>query len=559
MIRQRIAPTPLLLGALVFFACSPAPVARPAGPIAASVPATAAHAPPSDTVAPTADADAPAPAVGCLSPEDAPGENYGGPWVSFYGPPYHGDHGPTTGPQWAFYAPGLPALSSDGARILVFAGAVSLGADPGIDVVVKRLADSKIVSSTPALDRGAFNKVHDLSPDEEAMRRAYDALKTRTIDSITRLNARLTAEGWRSLTSCRIDIASDETKPGCSMREQQIQCGSAKRLIYQEPRLDIVVLGRKTSARKTGWVAPPETVPGDPDQKVKVQGCVADAWFEPARGVAVFYMDYVCHGAGGDWCSPSPRWEVVKLPVAPSSEPPHARGSGACPQSMAAIPAGSFTMGSAVDTIDELPPHAATVDATCLDATEVTVAQYRACIRAGRCFDPEPTRLVGSDSWGLAEVEQGCNWGVPGREGHPMNCSPHAFAEEYCDWLGKRLPTEAEWEFAARGPQGQKYPWGGGEPPGGICWDTPSAGTCAVATGTADKSPFGVTGLAANVREWTSTTYARYNGCGRDGRYVVRGGDWRTIRATELRASRRDSLSPSARDSGLGFRCAMTK
>ena len=555
MIRRQLALAPLLLGALLFHACSPASVARLAGPITASMTAATAHGPASSIVAP----DAGAAESDCLSPEDAPAEKYGGPWVRFYGPPYHGDHGPTTGPQWAFHAPGLPALSSDGAHILVFSGAVSLGADPGIDIVVKRLADGKIISSTPVLDRGAFNKVHDLSPDVDAMRRAYDGLKARTVDTITRLNARLTVEGWRALTSCRIDIAGDETKPGCSMKEQQIQCGSATRLIYEEPRLDIVVRGRKTSARKAAWVAPSETVPGDPDQKVKVQGCVADAWFEPARGVAVFYMDYVCHGAGGDWCSPSPRWEVVELPAAPSPEPPHVRGSGECAQTMAAIPAGSFTRGSAIDTIDERPPHAATVDATCMDRTEVTVAQYRACIRAGRCFDPDPTRLLGSDSWGPAEIERGCNWGVPGREGHPMNCTPHAFAEEYCDWSGKRLPTEEEWEFAARGPQGLKYPWGDGKPPEGLCWNAPSGGTCAVATGGGETSPFGVTGLAANVREWTSTTYARYNGCGRDGGYVVRGGDWKTIGAAELRATRRESLSPSARDSGLGFRCVSTR
>lgn len=555
MISRTLVTLTLSLGALLFVGCTQPRLLEPAEPRAE----TGKIAVVADAGMDAAGPDAAASGT-CLSLDGPEDEGVGGPWVRFHGGPYEGDYGSTNGPHWWFGMPGLPALSRDGERILAFNRDDSLlGAEPGADLVVKRIADGTLISSRPLLDMAAFRAVHDLWPDDDGRRRGYDGLKAKVIEDTQRLNGEVTGEGWQALTRCRVDIETDETQPACSMKEQTIQCGGGVRLVYREPQLEIFVQRHRSVVRNPRWLARPVlSVEGDPDSKVEVRGCVGAAWYEPARAIIVLSLSYTCRAAG-DWCSPPGRWDVVKLRAAPPPEPPRTATSAGCEKGMMSIPAGSFVMGSADDGVDEQPPHAKKVDAFCLDTTEVTVGEYRACLNAGRCFTPDPAKLVGPGSYSAHEPDPACNWGSQGRDGHPMNCVPYVYAEEYCDWAKKRLPTEAEWEYAARGPQDFRYPWGNGDPGQGVCWNRPNGGTCAATSGVAEKSPFGVTGMAANVREWTSTPYARYNGCGRDGGQVVRGGEWKTTSAAELRATRRLSVSPTARDSGLGFRCAMTR
>ena len=121
----------------------------------------------------------------------------------------------------------------------------------------------------------------------------------------------------------------------------------------------------------------------------------------------------------------------------------------------------------------ERPYRQVTLDTFYIDRTEVTLAAYRACVEAGACTDHhlegyEPANEPMPDVNGKPRLafsreltpSPRCNWGKPGREEHPINCVSWYYARDYCTWAGKRLPTEAEWEKAARGVDGRIYPWG---------------------------------------------------------------------------------------------------
>jgi formylglycine-generating enzyme required for sulfatase activity len=174
------------------------------------------------------------------------------------------------------------------------------------------------------------------------------------------------------------------------------------------------------------------------------------------------------------------------------------------------------------------------------------------------------------------------------RAHHPMNCLDWNEAAAYCKWAGKRLPTEAEWEYAARGSGGYKYPWGNPEPSaeranacGRECvpmakrdldapWSAMYDGsdgaeaTANVGSYREGTSPFGVHDMAGNVWEWTADRYGPYQQAavkdpqGPDaGEYRVnRGGSWTTRDPSWIRAGNRDGSDPSSRFNDLGFRCA---
>ncbi|MBI3245402.1 MAG: SUMF1/EgtB/PvdO family nonheme iron enzyme [Deltaproteobacteria bacterium] len=141
---------------------------------------------------------------------------------------------------------------------------------------------------------------------------------------------------------------------------------------------------------------------------------------------------------------------------------------------------------------DERPGRMVFLDAFAIDIYEVTVAAYRQCVEAGKCTAPN---TGGS-----------CNWNTSDRAQHPINCVDWSQANAYCRWAGKRLPTEAEWEKAARGTDRRVYPWGN-------AWDATKAnvstnGTVAVGSYPAGKSPYGALDMSGNVWEWTADWYA---------------------------------------------------
>lgn len=234
----------------------------------------------------------------------------------------------------------------------------------------------------------------------------------------------------------------------------------------------------------------------------------------------------------------------------------------------------TFTVGSNLMDLtgsNDSPPFQRSVGDICVAETEVTVASYTKCVDAGICTPPAGT---GKDA--------GCNYGVSGRENHPVNCVEFPQAQTFCSWIQRRLPTEFEWEFAANGATsstGAKYPWAGAGiasfDPTRACFSTSS--TCAVGTkvrtykgvevGTAQP---GFYDLAGNVHEWTTSEPCPYpnagndQGCGSPGR-VVRGGsgfdsDGKVLRSTVRFANAKDSSSINGTYTNswyrnLGFRC----
>ena len=228
--------------------------------------------------------------------------------------------------------------------------------------------------------------------------------------------------------------------------------------------------------------------------------------------------------------------------------------SGTCPIGMVLIPAGSFLMGDADTASNEAqPPHMVTLSAFCMDLTEVTVAAYRGCTAPG-CTEPRTGTSY--------------NWGVSGRDNHPINGVDWNQSRAYCQSRGGDLPTEAQWEYAARGSDvaNHIYPWGNAAPASQLCWSgvTARSTTCPVQSYPGGNSPFGLFDMAGNVSEWTLDFYAIYtmtaaidppgptSGTDR----VFRGGSWDGSFATVVRAAYRNGYTPSNRDNGLGFRCS---
>jgi len=231
-----------------------------------------------------------------------------------------------------------------------------------------------------------------------------------------------------------------------------------------------------------------------------------------------------------------------------------------CSSNQVAIPGGTFWMGSEDGQDDEKPAHRVILSSYCMDKTEVTVAAYRACVQAGECE--------------LKEYSQLCNWGEADLEQHPLNCVDWNQAATYCAWKGGRLPTEAEWEFAARGSDGRRYPWGDEPPTAQLCWNGKENdlgtgnrhdGTCPVGQYPSGASPFGVLDMAGNVWEWTADSYGSYpkdaqrnpSRSGPDASpRVFRGGGWFSDAPSAVRAANRFGIGPGYNNNDLGFRCA---
>lgn len=230
-----------------------------------------------------------------------------------------------------------------------------------------------------------------------------------------------------------------------------------------------------------------------------------------------------------------------------------------CQTDQVEIPAGPFVRGCKPASDGqcrevEQPETTVVLGSYRIDIFEVGVQDYRQCVMAGQCSEP-----------GTGDY---CNWGEMDRVDHPINCVTWQQAQGYCEWAGRRLCTEAEWEKAARGSQGGTYPWGQQEPqcrhasfggPEGVCGD---AGTSPRASHKDGISPFGVLDAAGNVWEWVSDWYdgASYGEGGElDGPAagefkVIRGGSFASP-ATELRCAHRYAQRPDQMAVGLGFRC----
>lgn len=233
---------------------------------------------------------------------------------------------------------------------------------------------------------------------------------------------------------------------------------------------------------------------------------------------------------------------------------------------MVAVPAGRFRAGARIGPLEDTVAYHA-VGPFLLDATEVTVGAYAACVRAGRCTPAATTvRWDGLSPAERARWSEACNGERVDRADHPVNCVDWFQAQAYCAFAGKRLPTEEEWEWAARGgAAGAGYPWGEAPPADRACWsgaDAPQLGTCPVGSHPAGATPSGLRDLAGNVWEWTATRdvlFADSRGRGGTPARIARGGGWADRDPGRLAALRRVKDAPGDRAADLGFRCARSR
>jgi formylglycine-generating enzyme required for sulfatase activity len=221
---------------------------------------------------------------------------------------------------------------------------------------------------------------------------------------------------------------------------------------------------------------------------------------------------------------------------------------------MIEVPAGAFVMGSAVGSPDEGPPHRLEMSTYWIDKFEVTVAQYQACVASGACTEAGQTA--------------GCNSTRVDRSDHPINCINWEQASIYCLSASKHLPTEAEWERAARGDDGRTYPWGDDFPSlDRLNYNNFLGSTVEVGTYPLGISFYGLHNMSGNVQEWTADFYtADYyansptsdpQGPDSGTLRVVRGASWRIgIPQEVLTTTVRFAFVPGNGDSSLGFRCS---
>jgi formylglycine-generating enzyme required for sulfatase activity len=221
------------------------------------------------------------------------------------------------------------------------------------------------------------------------------------------------------------------------------------------------------------------------------------------------------------------------------------------------VPEGPFEMGSEGGYSDERPVHTVTLSAFWVDETEVTNGMYALCVQAGVCAAPRRKSSNLIDYY----------YGFEGYINYPVIFISWQDASNYCSWAGRRLPTEAQWEKAARGTDGRIYPWGSVPPDAALVnFDHNINDVTPVGAYPEGKSPYGAFDLAGNVMEWTADWYGEdyytlssaLNPQGPEtGRHrVVRGGSW-TGNATGVRSAHRFIQDPENPVFDLGFRCVM--
>lgn len=330
------------------------------------------------------------------------------------------------------------------------------------------------------------------------------------------------------------------------------------------------------------------TAPGGSGRTALVVGVIAVAI---AAGAGISFTIIKSRATTGVVPSAS----IASASVSVAAPPP------ACPVGMIRIEGGEFFMGSsdprALD--NEKPAHSVTLSPYCIDKTEVTVEAYKACSEGGKC------KVAGKENYfggfdnlkpeARSVLNGVCNINEPSAKAtHPINCVDWEMAANFCARKapGGALPTEAQWEYAARGPDGRAYPWGDDPPSarflngcGTECtaWgkknhlenivtfgamyneDDKFPTTSPVGSFPDGRSRYGLDDVDGNVWEWTSDFFAEYTKdaqkdptgpkAGDEGR-VARGGAFNGSNVSWVRPTFRFHFAPTNRSYGVGFRCA---
>ena len=264
----------------------------------------------------------------------------------------------------------------------------------------------------------------------------------------------------------------------------------------------------------------------------------------------------------GPTASPAPTAAAIQpSPTASPAIPPYTRPADG--MTMLYVPGATFTMGSA--DMGEATPHQVTLDAYWIDQTDVTNSEYARCVASGGCTEPSYKNSATRPSY----------YGNSQFDNYPMIYVNWNLAKSYCEWAGKGsngkvgLPTEAQWELAARGTDGRTYPWAGAAIDKSYAnYNRDVGDTSEVCSYPQGNSPYGACDMAGNVLQWVADWYGDYgtspvsNPSGPDsGTYrVLRGGSWLSNDILSLRSAYRDHyVNPFARWNYNGFRCARSQ
>jgi len=236
-------------------------------------------------------------------------------------------------------------------------------------------------------------------------------------------------------------------------------------------------------------------------------------------------------------------------------------------EGMVFVPAGTFVMGSELRADDERPKREVHLDAFYIDRYEVTNGEYVEFLNA---VEDRLERCGGHDCIDTEDDDpdshilyQAGRYAVETRyENHPAIKVSWYGAKANCEYRGKRLPSEAEWEKAARGTDGRVYPWGGEFDASRANTDYEVGDTTPVGSYPDGVSPYGAYDMAGNVWEWVADWYQAYPGSDYQSDFlgqkykVVRGGSWNHS-GYDARCTCRDIAHPARRILVVGFRCAM--
>lgn len=267
-----------------------------------------------------------------------------------------------------------------------------------------------------------------------------------------------------------------------------------------------------------------------------------------------------CCGGGADVQRPLPPETAVPVAVVPAESAPPPFVPDPPPEpTWVTVPGSSFMMGSEEGYEAERPVHEVTVATFEMTRSEITVEQYMACVDAAACRAPDwhhGTCFVraGSMKGPLPESAR--------QPDHPVVCVIWAQARDYATWIGGRLPSEAEWEWAARGG---REPTPDEQPAESTCWNRYHVGPCTVESG--DPNEYGLYDMTGSVQEWVEDCWhADYVGAPTDGSAwvsdcpsesrIARGGTWATSKPRRMRPSFRIGDDPYLRSDHRGFRVA---